>query len=90
MMVLEGKSVFGGIAIGPIGFFEKGEDQVKRYSVEDTGKEKKRFEEAKDTAKAVRSLSPYATDTRQHDSSSMDSNASSRPVRRNIKRQLSS
>ena len=52
MMVLEGKSVFGGIAIGPIGFFEKGEDQVKRYSVEDTGKEKKRFEEAKDTAKA--------------------------------------
>lgn len=52
MMVLEGKSVFGGIAIGPIGLFEKGEDQVKRYSVEDTEKEKRRFEEAKDTAKA--------------------------------------
>lgn len=51
MIVLEGKSVFGGIAIGPIAVFEKGDDQVKRWSVEDTEAEKSRFEEAKEKAK---------------------------------------
>lgn len=51
MIVLEGKSVFGGIAIGPIALFEKNEDQVKRWSVEDTETEKSRFEEAKEKAK---------------------------------------
>lgn len=51
MIVLEGKSVFGGIAIGPVALFDKGEDQVKRWPVEDTEAEKSRFEEAKETAK---------------------------------------
>ena len=40
MIVLEGKSVFSGIAIGPIALFDKGEDRVKRWSVEDTEAEK--------------------------------------------------
>lgn len=51
MIVLEGKSVFGGIAIGPVALFDKGEDQVKRWSIEDPETEKSRFEEAKETAK---------------------------------------
>ncbi len=51
MIVLEGKSVFGGIAIGPVALFEKGDDQVKRIAVEDTEREKTRFEEAKEKAK---------------------------------------
>lgn len=51
MIVLEGKSVFSGIAIGPIALFDKGEDRVKRWSVEDTEAEKSRFEEAKEKAK---------------------------------------
>ena len=51
MNVWEGKSVFGGIAIGPVALFEKEEDLVKRYSIEDVEKEKKRFEDAKEKAK---------------------------------------
>lgn len=51
MIVLEGKSVFSGIAIGPIALFDKGEDRVKRWSVEDTEAEKSCFEEAKEKAK---------------------------------------
>ena len=35
MNVWEGKSVFGGIAIGSVALFEKEEDLVKRYSIED-------------------------------------------------------
>ena len=50
MNVWEGKSVFGGIAIGPVALFEKEEDQVKRYSIEDVEKEKKRIEDAKEKA----------------------------------------
>ena len=51
MEIWEGKSVFGGIAIGPIALFSKEEDPVKRYSIEDTEKEKERFEKAKQSAK---------------------------------------
>lgn len=51
MVVLEGKSVFGGIAIGPIAVFDKGDDQVKRWSIEDVEAEKGRFEKAKEKAK---------------------------------------
>ena len=36
MLVLDGKSVFGGIAIGKIALFEKGDDPVKRKTIEDT------------------------------------------------------
>ena len=51
MIVLDGKSVFGGIAIGKIAFFEKGDDPVKRKTIEDTNEEIKRFENAKEKAK---------------------------------------
>lgn len=51
MIIWEGKSVFGGIAIGPVSLFDRGETQVKRHSIEDTEAEKERFTEAKEKAK---------------------------------------
>ena len=51
MLVLDGKSVFGGIAIGKIALFEKGDDPVKRKTIEDTNEEIKRFENVKEKAK---------------------------------------
>lgn len=38
-MVLEGKSVFGGIAIGPISLYHRQDHVVKRTKVEDTAAE---------------------------------------------------
>lgn len=51
MKVLEGKSVFGGIAIGRISFFDRGESQVVRRHIEDIKAEQTRFEEAREQAK---------------------------------------
>ncbi len=51
MKVLEGKSVFGGIAIGRISFFDRGESQVVRRHIEDSQAELTRFEEAREQAK---------------------------------------
>lgn len=51
MNVLEGKSVYGGIAIGKISIFAKGDRQVKRESIEDAEAELKRFTDAKEKAK---------------------------------------
>lgn len=51
MLVLDGKSVFGGIAIGHIAVFDKGDSQVKRQAIEDTAMEISRFETAKEKAK---------------------------------------
>lgn len=51
MFVLDGKSVYGGIAIGRISIFDKGDSQVKREAIEDTDSELKRFNAAKDRAK---------------------------------------
>ncbi len=51
MEALNGKSVFGGIAIGKIKIFDKGESVVKRTRVEDIQAEITRFEDAKETAK---------------------------------------
>lgn len=50
-MVLEGKSVFGGIAIGPISLYHRQDHVVKRTKVEDTAAEISRFEAAKEKAK---------------------------------------
>lgn len=50
MTVYHGKSVFGGIAIGPIQLYTKGEQEVKREKREDSEAEIKRYEEAKETA----------------------------------------
>ncbi len=50
MMILEGKSVCGGIAIGKILFFKRGNNEVKRYHTDDMEAEIKRFEQTKATA----------------------------------------
>ncbi len=47
MITLEGKSVYGGIAIGKIAFYKRDEITIKRCHVKDTDQEVKRFEEAR-------------------------------------------
>lgn len=50
MEIIQGKAIFGGIAIGPISFFAKEQKQVKRTKVEDTEAEIARYETALATA----------------------------------------
>ena len=50
MQVFHGKSVFGGIAIGKIHVYQKGEQQIKRVKTEDTDGEIARYAEAKEEA----------------------------------------
>ncbi len=50
----KGKCIFNGIAIGRIKYYEKNQQVVKRVKVEDTQKEIKRYEDAKN--KAVKEL----------------------------------
>ncbi len=50
MQIFYGKSVFGGIAIGKIKVYQKGKQQIKRIRVEDTKRERERYEEAKQEA----------------------------------------
>lgn len=50
MQIFEGKSVFGGIAIGKIRVYQKNQQQVKRYKVEDTEQEVSRYQNAKEKA----------------------------------------
>lgn len=49
-MLINGKSVFGGIAIGKISIYKKSEESVKRVKITDTAAEVKRFEMAKQAA----------------------------------------
>ena len=49
-----GKSIFKGIAIGKILFYQKGEQRVKRMKIEDTAEQIKRYEDAR--AKAAEQL----------------------------------
>lgn len=50
-MVLKGKSVFGGIAIGRLSVYHKKDNQVKRRKITDTEAEITRFTDAKEKAK---------------------------------------
>lgn len=50
MLTFTGKGVFGGVAIGRIHVHKKNENSVKRYKVENTAAEYKRFQAACDTA----------------------------------------
>ena len=50
MNVYQGKSVFGGIAIGHLCVYKKGEQQVTRQKIEDVEAEVKRFQDAKEAA----------------------------------------
>lgn len=50
MKIYHGKSVFNGIAIGPVRVYQKGESQVKRSRVENVEAEVRRFHTARETA----------------------------------------
>ena len=54
MEMYTGKSIFKGIAIGKILFYQKGEQPVKRMKIEDTAEQIKRYEDAR--AKAAEQL----------------------------------
>ena len=53
MEVYQGKSVFGGIAIGRISVHKKDEQQVKRVRIEDSEQEILRYRQAKQTAMVI-------------------------------------
>ncbi len=50
-MIYNGKSVFGGVAIGRLSIYKKNTHTVTETKIEDTAAEIKRFENAKETAK---------------------------------------
>ena len=50
MQIFEGKSVFGGIAMGKIRVYKKDEQQVKRQKIEDEEAEVSRYQNARDEA----------------------------------------
>ncbi len=50
MQIFEGKSVFGGIAMGKIRVYKKDAQQVKRVKITDADAEIARFQKARDTA----------------------------------------
>ena len=50
METYTGKSIFKGIAIGKILFYQKGEQPVKRMKIEDTAEQIKRYEDARTKA----------------------------------------
>jgi phosphotransferase system enzyme I (PtsI) len=52
MNVYQGKSVFGGIAIGHLCVYQKGEQQVTRQKIENVEAEVKRFQVAREAAQA--------------------------------------
>ena len=52
MNVYQGKSVFGGIAIGHLCVYQKGEQQVTRQKIEDVEAELERFQNAREAAQA--------------------------------------
>jgi len=57
MEILNGKSVFGGIAIGKISIYNNNDDKIVRKKISDTDAEVTRFEEArKDAKKQLESL----------------------------------
>lgn len=50
-MIIEGKSVYSGVAIGRLAIYHKADNQVKREKISDVEAELARFEEARNTAK---------------------------------------
>ena len=59
MQIYNGKSVFGGIAIGKISVYQKEGQQVKRVKVEDPDQEMARYGKAK--AEGIRQLKASMT-----------------------------
>ena len=63
MVTIEGKSVFGGIAIGPVEILKKKENRVVRDHVKDVEAEVKRYQSASEETKAqLQSLFDKALD----------------------------
>ena len=52
MQEWEGKKVFGGIAIGKIYVYQKGQQQVRRMTIQDPDAELARYQAAKEAAVA--------------------------------------
>ncbi|HJC90624.1 MAG TPA: phosphoenolpyruvate--protein phosphotransferase [Candidatus Mediterraneibacter excrementigallinarum] len=52
MVTISGKSVFGGVSIGKLLFYQRNEKVIKRTHVDDVDKEWSRFQKAKDIAVA--------------------------------------
>ena len=50
MTIYDGKAVFEGVAIGKLSVYKKQEQSVKRVKTDDAEAEKKRYEEARNTA----------------------------------------
>lgn len=50
MITISGKSVFGGVSIGKLLFYQRNSKVIKRTHIDDVDAEWKRFQEAKDTA----------------------------------------
>ncbi|HJC43861.1 MAG TPA: phosphoenolpyruvate--protein phosphotransferase [Candidatus Mediterraneibacter gallistercoris] len=50
MITISGKSVFGGVAIGKLMFYQRNDKVIKRTHVDDVDAEWERFQEAKNTA----------------------------------------
>ena len=50
MITISGKSVFGGVSVGKILFYQRNDKVIKRERVDDVDAEWKRFQDAKDTA----------------------------------------
>ena len=50
-MMIEGKSVYSGVAIGRLAIYHRADNQVKREKISDVEAELARFEEARNTAK---------------------------------------
>lgn len=57
MQIYNGKSVFGGIAIGKISVYQKKEQQVKRVKIDDPEQEMARYEKAK--AEGIKQLQGF-------------------------------
>ncbi len=51
MLIIKGKSVYGGVAEGRIKVYDKGPKKIKRYKINDIKEEIRRFQNAKEAAK---------------------------------------
>ena len=61
MFILEGKGTVDGIAIGNISIYDNKEGVIEKYTIEDTGKEIKRFHNAREISKKqIQSISESA------------------------------
>ena len=50
MYTIQGKGVSGGVANGPLCFYQRGDHDIAKHEIADTEAEKQRFESARQTA----------------------------------------